>query len=238
METDLPKSESARMRDMPEDERPREKLEKLGIRSLSDPELLAIFLGTGTKGINAVQVGRELIRKYGSLGGLARCSQKELSLIKGIGRVKALHLMAAFDVGRRVVAEKYNSVPLDTPENVFELVGQEMQAFHEEHLRVLIVDVRLRLKRSIDVSRGSLSETIAHPREILRHALLENAHGFVLVHNHPSGDPSPSRADYAITTRLKEATALMQMNFLDHIIIGRPQDGAAPYYSFRENGIL
>lgn len=238
METEVANSESARMRDLPEGERPREKLEKLGIRALSDPELLAIFLGTGTKGINAVQVGRELIRKYGSLGGLARCTQKELSLIKGIGRVKALHLMAAFDVGRRVVTEKYTSVPLDRPENVYELMGQEMQAFHEEHLRVLTVDVRLRLKRSIDVSRGSISETIAHPREILRHVLLENAHGFVLVHNHPSGDPSPSRADHAITNRLKEAASLMQINFIDHIIIGLPQDGAAPYYSFRETGIL
>ncbi len=227
-----------KIREMPAQERPREKLLARGVSSLSDPELIAILLRTGLRGANAVEVGRQLLEKYKSLTGISRCSVKELREIPGIGATKALELVAAFGLGQRLARETLSKQKLDSPELVSELVGPEMRRLRIESLRVILLDTRYRLLHIEEVSLGSLNESIAHPREIFRPALTYSAHAVIVVHNHPSGDPSPSQTDHSLTRRLAEAAELLQIKLLDHIIIGAPSEGSSAYFSFKEAGVL
>lgn len=227
-----------KIREMPVDDRPREKLMARGASALSDAELIAILLRTGVEGANAVEVARQLIAKYGSLGALSRCSVKELAAIKGIGLAKGAQLAAAFGLGHRLAREKFASRKVATPQEVYELLGPEMRALHKESLRVVLLDTRYQLLRLEEISLGSVNESIAHPREVFRPALLYSAYAVVVVHNHPSGDPSPSQADHSLTRRLREAAELLQIKLLDHLIIGAPAEGRLPYFSFKEMGIL
>ncbi len=227
-----------KIREMPLDDRPREKLVARGASALSDAELIAILLRTGVEGANAVEVARQLIAKYGSLGTLSRCSVKELGAIKGIGPAKGAQLAAAFGLGHRLARENFAGKKVETPEQVYELLGPEMRALHRESLRVILLDTRYQLLRIEEVSLGSVNESIAHPREVFRPALLYSAYAVVAVHNHPSGDPAPSQADHSLTRRLREAAELLQIKLLDHIIIGAPAEGRLPYFSFKEMGVL
>ena len=227
-----------KIREMPQDERPREKLLARGVSALSDPELIAILLRTGLRGENAVEVGRQLLEKYKSLTGISRCSVKELRKIPGIGQTKALELVAAFGLGQRLARETLSKQKLDSPELVSELVGPEMRRLRTESLRVILLDTRYRLLHIEEVSLGSLNESIAHPREIFRPALTYSAHAVIVVHNHPSGDASPSQTDHSLTRRLAEAAELLQIKLLDHIIIGAPSGGSPGYFSFKEAGVL
>lgn len=227
-----------KIHELPEAERPREKLAAHGAAALSDSELIAILLRTGIPGANAVDIGRQLILHFGSLAALARASLKELAKIKGVGPTKAVQLAAAFGLASRLAREALTDTPLDTPARIYELLGAEMRQLGKESLRVVLLDTKLHLMCVEQVSLGSLNETLAHPREILRPAVLHNAHAFILVHNHPSGDPSPSDADRRVTMRLAEASKMLQVNFFDHVIVGSPSDARAPYFSFREAGVI
>jgi DNA repair protein RadC len=227
-----------KIREMPAGDRPREKLAARGASALSDPELIAILLRTGVEGANAVEVARQLIEKYGSLGGLSRCTVQELSKIKGVGPAKGAQLAAAFGLGQRLARENFVNRKVDSPEEVYELLGAEMRALHKESLRVVLLNTRYHLLRVEEVSLGSVNESIAHPREIFRWALIYSAHAIIVVHNHPSGDPSPSQADHSLTRRLREAAELLQIKLLDHIIIGAPAKDRQPYFSFKEAGVL
>jgi DNA repair protein RadC len=227
-----------KIREMPQDQRPREKLLAHGVSALSDPELIAILLRTGLRGANAVEVGRQLLEKYKSLTGISRCSVKELRKIPGIGQTKALELVAAFGLGQRLAHETLSKQKLDSPELVSELVGQEMRRLRTESLRVILLDTRYRLLHIEEVSVGSLNESIAHPREIFRPAITYSAYAVIVVHNHPSGDASPSQTDHSLTRRLAEAAELLQIKLLDHIIIGAPSEGNPGYFSFKEAGVL
>ena len=227
-----------KIREMPSDERPREKLAARGADALTPAELIAILLSTGREGANAVEVARQLIKEYGSLGTLSRCSVKELAKIKGIGPAKAAQLAAAFGLGRRFAQESFVRRKIETPEQIYEFLGQEMRALHKESLRTILLDTRYSLIRVEDVSLGSVNESIAHPRDVFRPALIYSAYAVIVVHNHPSGDPSPSQADHALTRRLREAAELLQIKLLDHVIIGAPAEGRLPYFSFKEMGVL
>lgn len=227
-----------KIQELPAQERPREKLAAQGAGALSDSELIAILLRTGVRGANAVDVARELLIRFGSLAALARASIPELSKVKGIGRTKAVQLAAAFGLASRLARESLDGTPIDSPGRVFELLGSEMRQLAKESLRVVLLDTRMRLIRAEQVSLGSLNETLAHPREIFRPAILHNAYAFILVHNHPSGDPAPSDADRRLTIRIADAARTLQVNLFDHVIIGSPAPGRAPYFSFRESGIL
>ena len=227
-----------KIREMPQDQRPREKLLVHGVSALSDPELIAILLRTGLRGANAVEVGRQLLEKYKSLTGISRCSVKELVKIPGIGQTKALELVAAFGLGQRLAHETLSKQKLDSPELVSELVGQEMRQLRTESLRVILLDTRYRLLHIEEVSVGSLNESIAHPREIFRPAITYSSYAVIVVHNHPSGDASPSQTDHSLTRRLAEAAELLQIKLLDHIIIGAPSEGNPGYFSFKEAGVL
>jgi DNA repair protein RadC len=227
-----------KIREMPADDRPREKLAARGASALSDAELIAILLRTGVEGANAVEVARQLIAEYGSLGALSRCTVKELEKIKGIGFAKGAQLAAAFGLGHRLARENFAGRKVETPEQVYELLGPEMRALHKESLRVILLDTRYHLVRIEEISSGSLNESIAHPRDIFRPAFIYPAYAVIVVHNHPSGDPSPSQADHSLTRRLREAAELLQIKLLDHLIIGAPAEGRLPYFSFKEMGAL
>ncbi|MEO6738758.1 MAG: DNA repair protein RadC [Chthoniobacteraceae bacterium] len=227
-----------KIHELPEQDRPREKLAAHGAAALSDSELIAILLRTGIPGANAVDIGRQLILHFGSLAALARASLKELAKIKGVGPTKAVQLAAAFGLASRLAREALTDTPLDTPARIYELLGAEMRQLGKESLRVVLLDSKLRLLCVEQVSLGSLNECLAHPREILRPAVLHNAFAFILVHNHPSGDPSPSDADRRVTIRMAEAAKMLQVNFFDHIILGSPAGERPPYFSFREAGVI
>lgn len=224
--------------ELPADERPREKLASLGAAALADAELIAIILRTGMQGASAIDLGRQMITKYGSLSGVARCSVAELASIKGVGPAKAVQLVAAFGLASRLAREALTRQKIDSPDLVYSLLGAEMRQLTRESLRVILLDTKLHLLRVHEVSLGSLNESVAHPREILQPAILYSAYAFILVHNHPSGDPLPSDADRRLTMRLREAAQLMQINMFDHIILGSADGGRKPYFSFKEAGIL
>ena len=227
-----------KIREMPPNERPREKLAARGASALTDPELIAILLRTGIAGKNAVEVGRELLRKHGTLGGLSRCTVDELKKIPGVGFTKAVQLAAAFDLGRRIARETLSNRKIDSPELVSELIGPEMRRLHKESLRVILLDTRYHLIRVEEVSVGSVNESIAHPRDVFRPAVIASAYAVIVVHNHPSGDSSPSQTDHSLTRRLAEAAELLQIKLLDHIIIGAPSEQSPGYFSFKEAGVL
>ncbi len=227
-----------KIREMPQDDRPREKLIARGASALTDAELIAILLRTGLPGANAVDVAARLLERYGSLGGLSRCTVDEISDIPGIGPAKAVQLVAAFGLGQRLARETLQREKIDSPELVYQLLAPEMRVLHKESLRVILLDTRYRLLRINEVSLGSVNESIAHPRDVFRPALISSAYAVIVVHNHPSGDPSPSQSDHSLTRRLGEAAELLQIKLLDHIIIGAPAEGRTPYFSFKEAGVL
>ncbi len=229
---------SDRIHDLPSGDRPREKLAQLGPAALSNAELMALFISSGIKGRSAIDIGRDLIEKYKTMGALGAMPVSELAKEKGLGMAKASKLAAAFELGVRVAREQVLTVPLDTPERIYEFFGPQMAHLPQEQVVVIPVDTRLRHLGTSVVSVGTVNESSAHPREIFRPVITRGAYGFVLVHNHPSGDPSPSRADEAITRRVVEAANLMQLRFLDHVIIGKPSPGRLGYYSFREAGLI
>jgi DNA repair protein RadC len=231
-------SDSMRLKDQPLSERPRERLVEHGPDQLSAAELVAILLRTGLKGTNVLEVARQLVARYGTLTALAQARLEDLQSIKGIGRDKAVTLMAAFALARRMAAELRTDSPvLDNPEAIANLLREENRVREVETLQVLLLNTRRRLIRVEDVSNGTLDTILVHAREVFRRAIVANASALVLVHNHPSGDPMPSEADIKITRDLIRAGQLLKIEVLDHIILGqatpeRPKD----YSSLRELG--
>ena len=230
---------SLRIQDLPSEERPREKLLHRGAASLSDAELLAIFLRVGTAGQSAIDLAREILKRFdGSLVGLSRVGFPELSRTKGIGQAKAAQLAAAVELGNRLARERLRGQPMNEPAMVYDLLGPEMRALRQECLRVLLLDTRHHLFRVEEITKGTLDESLGHPREILRACIVHSAFGFILVHNHPSGQSSPSQADREMTRRIQRASAEVGIHLVDHIIIGGPHEAKDPYFSFGELGRL
>jgi DNA repair protein RadC len=211
---------SSRIQDLPYNQRPREKLALLGPAALDNSELMALFISTGTKGRSAIDIGRDLIAKYGSLGALGGLPVAELAKEKGLGLAKASKLAAAFELGTRVAREQLQDIPLDTPELIHNFFGPQLRHLAQEQVMVAVIDAHLRHIGTTVVALGTVNESSAHPREILRPVITRGAYGFILIHNHPSGDASPSRADEVVTRRLVDAAKIMQVMFLDHVIIG------------------
>jgi len=227
-----------RIQDMPTGDRPREKLSRLGPSALDNAELMALFISTGTKGRSAITIGRDLLKKYGSMGALGALPVNELAKEKGLGMAKASKLAAAFELGARVAREQIDQESLDEPEIIHRFFAPQIAHLPHEQVMVAVLDTRNRHLGTTVISIGTVNESSAHPREILRPVITRAGNGFLLVHNHPSGDPTPSRADEIVTRRVAEAADLMQVSFLDHVIIGKPSPGRKPYFSFRECGII
>jgi len=224
---------------MPASERPREKAERLGVASLSDAELLAIFIRTGVPGKNAMDVASDLLRDCGGLTGIARCEPAAIrEKAKGIGTAKSIELAAAFEIGRRFARGGDLAPVLDSADKIHSVFGQEFRALRQESLRLILLDTKLRLIRMDEIALGTINECIAHPREIFRPAIVHSAYAIVLVHNHPSGDPEPSHADRRLTSTLREAASLLQIQLMDHVILGSAEGGRLPYFSFRDAGLI
>ncbi|MBT8044613.1 MAG: DNA repair protein RadC [Verrucomicrobiae bacterium] len=229
----------AKIPDLPETERPRERLARLGASSLSDAELLAIFFRTGVEGSSAIEVGRKLLKKYGGLSELGGLSVKELSEEHGIGPAKAAQMMAAFELGARCANEKMHRATMNSADAIYQAMAPKLAHEKKEYVIIILLDSKLRAIRTIELSEGNTDTALCEPKDVLHHVLINQAPAFVLVHNHPSGDPSPSRQDLVLTKKIREASELMRLRFVDHMIIGRPSDQhASAYYSFTGAGVL
>ena len=231
-------AQGTRLKDQPASERPRERLVAHGADALSNGELIGILLRTRFKGTNAVELGRQLVQKYSSLQSLAQASVEELQRVKGIGCDKAVTLVAAFTLARNMAKELRSESPmLDTPEAVANLLREDNRLRRVETFQVLLLNTRRRLIRVAEISDGTLDTLLVHPREVFEKAISASAAALVLVHNHPSGDPTPSEADIKVTRDLIRAGQLLKIEVLDHVILGRstperPQD----YLSLRALG--
>ena len=222
-----------RIKDMRSDERPRERLVRQGPQALSNPELLAILLGTGVPGLNAVQLAQELLNKFGGLSGVHKADYNDLVKTHGIGPAKAAQLGAAVELGRRLAISVPEDRPaIQSPEQAAELVMYEMGALSQEHLRVLLLDTRNQLIRITEVYQGSLNTSLIRVGEVFRDAVRANAASVIVIHNHPSGDPAPSPEDVAVTRAMVEAGHLLDIEVLDHLVIG-----AGRYVSLKSKGL-
>ena len=217
------------------DDRPRERLLQLGPTALTVVELLAIVIGTGTRAADARDAARELLALAGgSLSGLARRPVAGLATARGVGRVKALRVAAALELARRLLAEdRQPGVPVRAPVDVFRWCRPATRDLVVEEFRLLTLDAQHRITRDLLVTRGTLTSSLVHPREVFRLAIAEAAAGVIVVHNHPSGDPTPSAEDRAVTRQLVEAGRLLDIPVYDHVIVG-----ADRYFSFAEAGLL
>ena len=231
-------SQNLKLKDQPVSERPRERLAALGADALSHAELIAILLRTGLKGVNAVEVGKQVLQKFGTLQALAQARVEDLQKVKGIGRDKAVTLGAAFALARKMAGElQYESPVLDNPQTVVRLLRESNLAKSVETLQVLLLNTRHKLIRVEEISDGTLDTILVHPREVFKCAIAANASAIILAHNHPSGDPAPSEADVKVTRDLIRAGQLLKIEVIDHIIIGRATaERAKDYSSLRELG--
>ena len=231
-------SSALKIKDQPANERPRERLAANGADALSNAELIAILLRTGLKGVNAVEVGKQLLVRFGSLQELARASVDDLRKVKGIGRDKAVTLVAAFALAHKMARELQEESPvLDTPENVVRLLRARNLVREVETLQVLLLNTRRRLIRMEEITNGTLDTLLVHSREVFKAAISANASAIVLVHNHPSGDPTPSEADIKVTRDLIRAGQLLKIDVLDHVVLGRATpERVKDYASLRELG--
>jgi DNA repair protein RadC len=231
-------ADSLRLKDQPVSERPRERLVARGPDALTHAELIAILLRTGLQGANVVQVAQTILQKFGSLNALALATVDELKQIAGVGPDKAATLVAAFALARRMEQERREESPvLDNPATVVKFIREENRLENVESFLALLLNVRKKLIRVEKISHGLLDTILVHPREVFRAAIAANAAAIVLVHNHPSGDPAPSEADIKVTRDLIRAGALLKIEVVDHVIIGRAtSERAKDYSSLRELG--
>jgi DNA repair protein RadC len=227
--------------DLPAALQPREKFDRLGPENLSESDLLALLLRTGTAGLNVVELAEQIIMQYGSLSALSQASAAELKKdFPGIGKEKAKQVKAALEIGRRLSQENIGERPrIVSPEEGAAVLRERARSLDREVFWVLLLDTKSRLMAPpCEVSKGILNSSLIHPREIFKPAVQYSAASIILAHNHPSGDPSPSANDIRITKKLIDAGKIMEIKVLDHLIIGRKNpDGANDFLSIRETGL-
>lgn len=225
------------IKDLPAEERPYEKLEKYGASVLSNAELLAIIIKTGTKTETSVELSQRILKENSDGQGLAflnDISLEELKSIKGIGRVKAIQLKAVIELGKRIISFRNdNKICIKTPSDVSRYIMEEMRYLKQEHFRIIMLNIKNRVLKQVEVTIGTLNSSIVHPRDVFSEPIRSKCASIIMVHNHPSGDPTPSRDDIDLTNRMVEAGKILGIEVLDHIIIG---DGR--YVSFKEKGII
>jgi DNA repair protein RadC len=228
-----PVSPVYRITDLEATDRPRERLRQQGPRALSNPELLAILLRVGIPGENAVQLGQRLLSEFKGLRGLQRVPFDELCAQRGIGEAKAAQIKAAIELGRRLREEApEDRVTINSPADVAGLVAYEMSALEQEHLRVLLLNTRNHVLDEVDIYHGSVNSSQIHIGEVFKAAIRRNATALIVVHNHPSGDPTPSPDDVAVTRAMVQAGKLLGIEVLDHVVIG-----AGRWVSLKERGL-
>jgi DNA repair protein RadC len=231
-----------RLQTLSSGDRPQERLEKFGAGALSDSELLAMLLRSGTKGHDVLTLSNRLIQEAGSLAGLIHWREADFKKLKGIGRIKALQLITVMEVARRVLAQTESHAPplIDSADKAAGFLRSFAHGVLVEKFWVLCLNRKNRLIKCTEITSGTASSTLAHPREVFREAIKESASAILCAHNHPSGDPTPSSADIRMTRTLREAANAVEIELIDHVILGQARCDPAGqgYYSFREAGIL
>ena len=224
---------SYRIKDLAESERPRERLARLGPQALSNSELLAILLRVGVPGESAVQVGQRLLSDLGGIAGIHRASYDEVCSQHGLGPAKAAQIQAAIELGRRLISQSPEDRPaIHSPADAANLVRYEMGALEQEELRVILLDTRNRVESVADVYKGSLNSSQVRVGELFKAAVRRGSASIIIVHNHPSGDPTPSPDDVAVTRAIVQAGKLLDIEVLDHLVIGR-----GSFVSLKERGL-
>jgi DNA repair protein RadC len=222
-----------RIRDLHEADRPRERLSTLGPQALTNAELIAILVRVGVKGESAVAVGQRLLNKFGGLTGLHRAPFADLIKQHAIGEAKAAQIKAAIELGRRLTLESPEERPtINSPADAAALVSYEMSALEQEHLRVILLDRRNRVLETVEVYKGSVNSSQVRVGELFKEAVRKNASAIVVIHNHPSGDPTPSPDDVAVTRAIVQAGKLLDVDVLDHLVIGQGK-----WVSLKERGL-
>ncbi len=212
------------VREMPSEERPRERLVAYGARHLSNTELVAILLRTGSAGENVISQSSRLLSRFDGLRGLGKATYAELCAERGLSEAKTCQILAALELGRRFVSlAPEERAMVNCPEDVVNLLSAEMSSLDQEHLRVLLLNTRNEVTGIEEIYVGNVNSSVVRPAEVVRPGIRANATSILVVHNHPSGDPTPSGADVSITRELVEAGKLLGMELLDHIVIGSGQ---------------
>jgi DNA repair protein RadC len=231
--TETPPKAAYRIADLLESDRPRERLETLGPQALTNAELIAILLRVGVAGENAVEVGQRLLNKYHGLSGLHRVPFNELLNEHGMGEAKASQIKAAIELGRRLMLEAPEErASINSPSDAADMVRYEMSALDQEHLRVMLLDRRNRVLEVVEVYKGSVNSSQVRVGELFKEAVRKNASAIIVVHNHPSGDPTPSPDDVAVTRAIVQAGKLLDIDVLDHLVIGQGK-----WVSLKERGL-
>ncbi|GAB6077101.1 RadC family protein [Desulfurobacterium crinifex] len=221
------------IKELPESDRPREKLLKFGAENLTDSELLAILLRTGLRGKNVLDLSREVLNHFGGIGGLSRAHVEELLSFKGLGKTKAITLLATFEVGRRALSTEDFSPKITSPEDVANLVWIKLKNLKVEVFGIVTLNTKGKLISVHEITKGGTNFTSISPKEVFYPAVKDIASAVILFHNHPSGDPTPSIEDMEVTRKLLNGASLLEIEVLDHIIFGR-----SSYFSFKREGLL
>jgi DNA repair protein RadC len=223
-----------RLKDLPEELLPRERLYQLGPEALSNSEILAILLRTGIKGENVLTLAERILADTGGLSGLGKLTVHELAKIHGLGKAKSAEVKAALELGRRSVSLDPMSRPVvNSPQDVAQMVMEEMRHLDREHFRVLSLSTKNHVLGISSISIGSLNSSLVHPRECFKEAIRRNSNAIILLHNHPSGDPTPSKEDIEVTRRLADGGKILGIEVLDHVVIGDNR-----YVSLKERGVM
>ncbi|HOE67334.1 MAG TPA: DNA repair protein RadC [Candidatus Hydrogenedentes bacterium] len=222
------------MRELPPEERPRERLKRLGPEALRDAELIAVLFRTGTREYGAVALADKVVGHFGGLRRLGQASLEELQQVKGLGGVKAIEIKAALELGKRLAVHTENQRPrIKSAEDVVRLLMVPFKECETEQFKCLLLNAKNEVQRVVDVASGGLDATLAMPRDVFRMAIRDGAGGVIVCHNHPSGDPEPSREDVDLTKRLSQAADILGLRMLDHIVFG---DGR--FVSLKERGLM
>ena len=221
------------IRDLPQDERPRERLQQYGPSHLSNGELIAILLRVGSAGESVLRLSERVLATYGGLGGVAKASYGELCDLRGISDAKACQLLAALELGRRLTSlQPDDRAVIRTPQDVFNLLSAEMGFLVQEHLRVLLLNTKNEVLSTHEIYKGNVNSAVIRVSEVLRPAVRENCPNIIIAHNHPSGDPTPSPEDILVTRQIRTCAEMMDIELLDHIVIGNQR-----FVSLKERGL-
>ena len=221
------------IQDMTLEERPREKMILNGAGSLTDAELLAILIRTGTKQFNAIQLGKAIIEKADNIRYLQNITIEELESINGIGKTKAVQIKAALELGNRIASYKPAKYKIKNPWDIYKYYMESLRYQYKEIFKVVLLNTKNEIITDVDISMGTLNSSLVHPREVFREAIIRSSNKIILLHNHPSGNAEPSKEDKSVTNRLKECGELIGIEVIDHIIIGE-----GIYFSFKENMLI
>ena len=242
MTNSTPHQPTRRLRDLAEGERPQERLERFGPAALSDIELLAMLLRSGSKGHNVLELASSIINEVGSLSRLISWKEIDFRKMKGIGKVKSLQMVAVLELARRVLDQQQREQPLslNDPGRVYSHFIPVSAGLEVEKFWVLCLNRKNMLIKRVEITSGTASSSLVHPREVFREAIRVGACAIIAVHNHPSGDPGPSSADIQVTRQLREAAKTVAIDFLDHVIVGdkRLDPRGLGFYSFKDNGLV